>query len=129
MEKVSWRFLYSIPLSDMAGATPINWGYINGIFIAILSRTAMLAFTALSTGWRCRNRNLLRAIAMAWQERSVGGMWLDRNNPKEFVVATVRACRVATIPCRNVTPDLWGRGYGAEIGAAHSLGVRKRPRF
>src|SRR5215510_3039595 len=56
-------------------------------------------------------------------------MWLDRNNPKEFVVATVRACRVATIPCRNVTPDLWGRGYGAEIGAAPSLGVRERPRF
>src|SRR5262249_24528856 len=56
-------------------------------------------------------------------------MWLDRNNPKEFVVATVRACRVATIPCRNITPDLWGRGYGAEIGAAPSLGVRERPRF
>jgi hypothetical protein len=41
---------------------PIYWGSINGNFLLILVWPVMLAFTAVSTGWRYRKRTLFKSF-------------------------------------------------------------------
>jgi hypothetical protein len=61
MEKISGGFLL-ILLGVIWLGPPMYWGYINGNFLAILVWPLILAFTAVSTGWRYRKRSLLKSL-------------------------------------------------------------------